>query len=468
MVHTTMLKRLRLALGATALLSLALPVLAQDANRPLPPAQLAFDQRLDAVMPALSPSARYQVTQQGLAEFITLQEALMAQGSVSENGWVIDCSAAHTTVAEWVDATQTITGVALGAAWWEHIGLICRPEQPTSWTTPEIRRLAQASDRASRDLPSDWKAAASVYRRGPVERYLRRLNRSASLDLRNRRCEQGLVAEVQANRLSVPEAWGRQKACPLDPKRPSVSDDGLLERYPDAPLATLVATPFMGVERWASRPMLLAPLLNQPGNYGRLFLDMASVFPVPPVIHETEAVWIQAYQAAEPGPEKDAFSALFTAERKPLVSLAVALSSKAPSKEECARLGEIQRTGLEQLRHPSSWGPFLQNWQTIGVVCPQQALTKEELPALEANWKRTWQDMGTTLSTPVPAFPVGVAQQWWDQHAPAASEERLSCLRQRVSSHLAAGYPLSEGWMAARAWCAPAYQTQFSTSENAP
>jgi len=468
MAHTPILKRLGWVFGAMVLSGLALPSLAQDTIRPLPPAQQAFDQRLEDAMPALSPAARYQVTQQGLAEFITLQEALMAQGAVSENGWVLDCDAAQATVAEWVNTTQTITGVALGAAWWEHIGLICRPAQTTSWTTSEIRRLAQASDRASRALPPEWAGADAVYRRGPVERYLRQLNRSASLDLRNRRCEQGLVAEVQANRLSVPEAWGRQKACPLDPSRPAVSDEGLLERYPDAPLATLVATPFLGVERWASRPLLLAPLLSQPGNYGRLFLDMANVFPVPPVVHDTEAVWIQAYQAEKAGPEKEAFAALFTAERKPLISLAVALSSKAPSEEECTRLGEIQRAGFEELRHPSSWGPFLQNWQAIGIVCPQQAMTEKDLPALEANWKRTWQDMGSTLVTPVPEFPVGVAQQWWAQHAPAASEGRRACLRQRVSAHLAAGYPLSEGWMAARAWCAPAYQTQFSTSENAP
>ena len=442
---------------------------AQDAP-PLPAAQVAFDQRLEAMLPPLSPAVRYQMTQQGLAEFLTLQEQLLSTGAISENGWVIACDTAQGVVDAWVGRTESLTGVYVGAAWLEQLGVVCRPQQATSWTRTEVDQLARAADRASRALPAAWAKVAPLYRQRSMHRYLSGLNRQGSLELRNRACAQALVADVRGDRLTVPEAWGRLNACPVDPQHPPLSDGSLLERYPDAPLATLVATPFLGISQWASSPMVLAPMLAQPGNYRRLFLDLANTFPVPMVVQDAEAVWLDAFKATPVGPERQAFSTLYTDERTRLLNLALALSNKAPSAEECKQLGVAQRKGLVLLEHPSSWGPFLQNWQAVGVVCPDQALTVEDLPAIQAGWERTWRQVSPVVAQHAARpLPANAAQLWWAQQAQDTPPERRACLQAVITERLEHGYSMSEAWMAARSSCRPAYQTHFaSAAEDAP
>lgn len=446
------------------LASLTGPALAQSSVPSLPPAQVAFEKALAKRLPPLPPAVRYQVTQQGLVEFLYLQDKMLAAGALSENGWILQCDAARSMTYDWLDQTQSLTGVYLGAAWLEQVGLICAPTQPTSWSASEVRRLAQASDRASRVLPPAWKSVAPLYRQGPATRYLSGLNRQSSLELRNRPCAQALVADVKANRLTVAQAWGQLRECPIDPARPPLSDGSLSDHYPDAPLVTLVVSPFFGLDQWSSSPMVIAPLLAQPGNYGRLFLDLTGVFPVPPVVNEWETAWLDAYKAAAPGPEREAFSALYTDERKRMLALALALSNKAPTPEECQQLGQAQRQGFEKLQHPNSWGPFLQNWQAVGVVCPDQALTAQELPALQAAWERTWHDVNPAIAQHNPQpLPRNIAVQWWKQQAQDTPGERRECLRAVVVKRLAEGATMSESWMASRALCRPAYQTQFPT-----
>ncbi len=435
---------------------------AQPVLAPLPPAQVAFEKRLDAALPVLSPAVRYQTTQQGLAEAFFLHDRLTGSGAVSPNGWVLECASARSQVEAWLDRTQSLTGVYAGAAWLEQIGLTCTPSQSTPWSAADVRRIARASGRASHALPPAWQSVAPLYRRGTVQRYLSALNKQGNLEIRNRPCAQAAVAQVNANALTVTEAWGRIQACPVDPASLPLSDGSLSDRYPDAPLATITVTPFLGLDRWSSNPLVLVPVLSQPGNYARLFLDLTNLFPIPPVVNDLERPWLRAFQATKPGNEKDAFSALYTQERKQMRDLAVALSSRAPSAEECQSLGQAQHQGLEVLRHPNSWGAFLQNWQAIGIVCPDQALTQEDLPALQAAWQRTWDEMPLSFREQLgESLPSNAAEQWWDQQAHDTPPVRRSCLSATVKEQLASGQTMSESWMAARAVCAPAYQTQF-------
>lgn len=405
----------------------------------------------------LSIQQQYEMTRQGLAETIELQGALLRTGALSPRGWVLDCGRLRQQARAWTDRTDTLTGVFLGASLLEYWVMSCRSRLQTAWTKADLRRIERATLRASRAFPASWPSVSAIYTPDQVREYLDLVNRKWGVLAQDRECSR------QALRNSEREGWGLPRtvfestACKSQPFHGMLSDPNIVERLEGVPMATTLATSFLGLDRWVIDPETMARVLTVPHALENLIMEMIAVMPVPMVLQEREG-WFahvknEDQSQDEAHPEIQALAA----------SLAPVLS-KWPDPHRCKHAGDQVRQSLAQANHFPLVLAALLSWPRLQAVCPEDQAGFLEEGLIDKALVRVTRHFPQSPARRALSAPLGATYlAELEYQSPPA---RMKCIQEVLNTVRQESDILPMGLRRARAYCPVAYQTWLSEGEE--
>lgn len=405
----------------------------------------------------LSVQQQYEVTRQGLAEAIEMQGALLRSGALSPRGWVLDCGGLRRQARAWLNRTDTLTGTFLGATLLEHWAISCRKQMTTTWARSDIRRIERAALRAADSFPTSWPSVAKVYTRDHVRDYLDRVNRQWAVLAEDRQCSR------QALRASAKEGWSLPRVvfestdCEGPPAHGTLSDPDIGERLEGIPMATTLATTFLGLDRWVLDPATMARVLPNPKTLENLVMEMTVVVPAPLVLQEREG-WFAHVDSDPPSKEAAAVEVQALA-----FSLGPVLS-RWPAPGECRQAGnEVRQAMATTIRFPVVLAALL-SWPRLRVICPDEELGSLEGEAIDRAMEQVVQALPDGAARQALAAPLGDAYlaEIHAQSPPA----RVQCIQEVLGVVQEESDILAMGLRRARAYCPVAYQALLGTGEE--
>lgn len=442
---------------AGALLCLALPATAQSFDEQ----QVALSKRLEGLTPVVTTDQRYEVSKQGFAELLDFQETVVEQGWVSPRGWILQCRPLKKYLNQWVDESQSLTRVYLGAFWLEYWGVRCDASLDRPWSSSDVRRLARAADRAAKALPEEWQGVAPLYAYRPVLAYLKALNRDRSLEVSDRVCVRQLLEAVEAGTRPMEAALASSvKACPVDPGRPPLTDGLAEDAVADTPLAASLETPFLGLNQWVVPAQDMATVMGRSGGNAQVMMDLMRVMPLTVQQVVRQQTLLSTVETKASAQEKQAFAQQAQQETKFLGGLLTEWTNDWPSAAQCKKAADQLREAAQGSENADALNVLTNHVSVLALLCPSQGWTRADLHWLQAAFERTaqalpprWSPARRLLGSP------GQAQTWMaDQEK---NRSRLNCLQRELAMVREQGDIQGTALLRARARCAPGYQPLF-------
>ena len=439
------------------LLALPGPTFAQSFDEQQAQLEAALDERL----PLETNEQRYEITRQGLAELMDLQETVVKQGWVSPRGWVLQCRPLARHLRQWVDESQSLTRVYLGASWLEYWGVFCQPHQAGPWSASDVRRLARATERAAQALPAEWQAVAPLYAYPKALAYFEALNRERTVAVPDRTCLRQAVEAARKGAGPVETTFATwTKVCPADPKRPPLEDGVLQEELIDTPLAAALASPVLGMDRWNVPARDMAGVLERKGAGVQIMVDMMRIQPLTFQQVMRQQVILKSLEKDATDEQRAAFSQELTKDVAVVESLEKQWGNRWPTPAECKDADHALRQAAQATRNPEALNVLLHQISLTGLMCPGQGWSKDDRPWLVKAFKTTtdalpegWETARSQLGTP------GQATRWLVDAQQRV--ERNQCIQAQVDRARKEGEIQVMAWIQARARCQPAYQTTF-------
>lgn len=406
---------------------------------------------------------KWEVSRQGFAEALEFETQVLSQGLVSPRGWVLDCPGLARYSRQWLDATDTFTGVSLGASWLEHWGVECKPRQKRVWTHSDVRRIGRATARAVEALPPQWPDVSHAYRPSVVKEYLNAINAHAGLEIKNRSCAREVSKAVRQGKLTISQAVHQSKQCPSSSEHTVLENDVNDDRYEGVSLATVLDSSFLALDRWVFEPALLTGLFSKPKAVQELVVEMAVIAPVPSVVALREA-WAGTPEVARRLPSPSAKSQRL---QETLADAAAPVFIHWPTPHQCAVAGTALRQALREAEEVSFVLGTLSLWPRLAVVCPSQAPSHNDRPLVDSAMLRA-----ASVLEPGPgrrALSAPLFDEYLEQIQADNPPSRRRCVEAVLAQTKAMPDTVQQGLRRARAVCPVAYQGTFASSaELAP
>lgn len=451
-----------------AILAAALALPAQAAAPPFAEQHATLDAELAQAVPVKTMPERFEITAQGLAELMDVQGTVVERGWVSPRGWVLECRPLGRYLRQWVDDGHTLTRAYIGASWLEYWGVFCKPSQDGPWSDADVKRLARAATRAADAWPAAWDAAKPLYAYPKSLAYLQALNQEGGIAVPDRACVRALVADARTGQAPFERAvatWAR--VCPTAPGHVLLEDGAVQEALYDTPLATAMASPFLGLARWSAEPNDLARGLSRPNANLHLMADLMRVMPLAERQVERQEAWARGVAREAAGKSGDALKAQARDEMNAQASPEDGWVGLWPTADECTATGAQLRAAAQAARSVPALQSLLHQITLVALTCPAIGWTPADRDWLAAAFARTaqglpgsWRDARQALGAD-PAAAQADADRWLADHAQQAPRTR--CLQAEMAAVRAEGDVQGVGWLAARGRCPAAYQTRFLT-----
>ena len=439
------------------LLALCGPAFAQSFDAQ----QAQIEASLDEALPLKTNEQRYEITRQGLAELMDLQETVVKEGWVSPRGWVLQCRPLGRYLRQWVDESQSLTRVYLGASWLEYWGVFCQPRQASSWSEADVRRLARATERAAQALPTEWRAVTPLYTYPKALAYFEALNRERTVAVPDRTCLRQAFEDARAGRGPVETMFATwTKVCPADPQRPPLEDGVLQEELIDTPLAAALASPVLGMDRWNVPARDLAGVLERKGSGVQIMVDMMRIQPLTFQQVLRQQVLLASLEKDATAEQRAAFSQELSKDVAVVESLEKQWGGRWPTPAECKDAAQALRQAAQATRNPEALNVLLHQISVTGLMCPGQAWSKEDWLWLVEAFRVTTQALpeGWGMARSQLGAP-GHATRWLVDAQQRTERDR--CIQDQVARAREEGEIQVMAWIQARARCQPAYQTTF-------
>lgn len=422
-------------------------------------AQQALERGLDAALggEGLPRQVKWEVSRQGFAELLEMESHIVGQGLVSPRGWVLDCPGLARYSRQWLDRTNTLTGVYLGASWLEHWSVECKPRQAQVWPRRDARRITRAVNRAVEALPAQWADVSAAYSPPEVKKYVRAINASGGISVPNRECAREVSAKVREGVLSVAQASHRHRQCPASSEHGVLEDLAQEERYEGVALAVALDTPFLGLNRWLVEPAVLAGVVGNPDAIQMLLVEMAVLTPSSSVLAVREPWFAHPAVAALIQTQNDTGAS----HQENLTQKVAPVFVNWPTQTACQQAGAALRASIAETSSISFLFGTLALWPRLAVVCPQQSPSTQDQKLVEQAQLRAGQVLPPGSARDVlmaPLFEEYLAE--FQSHHPPS---RQACVSGVLEQTKALPDTLQQGLRSARALCPVAYQSQFHT-----
>lgn len=430
--------------------------------------QAKLEARLAQSLPVKTTEHRYEITRQGLAEMMDLQETIIREGWVSPRGWALQCEPLGRHLRQWVSEGKSLTRVYVGAYWLEYWGAFCQPDQVTSWSSQDVRLLARATARAAKAWPKEWGAIKPAYSYSSALRYLTALNQERSLTAPDRACLRSTLEKAATGEGPMEAALATwTTVCPIDPGRPPIEDALLHEELSDTPMAVAVSSPFLGVERWGVPPRDMASALARKDGNLQVMVDMMKLIPMPTQLVRRQGLLFRVLETQAAPEQREEFMAGSKADMAPLQALDQEWKDPWPSAQQCEQAGRELRRLAQQASNPDALHVIMHQISLTSLICPTQGWSNADRPWLTQAFKTTaeslpveWTAVRAELGKP------GQAEAWL-KHV-RQQEPRRQCILEQAAQARADGDVQGVAWLRARARCQPSYQTVFPADVRQP
>lgn len=447
------------------------------AQSPTPPAVPAWQAQWEAQVAPAWPTPwgvdeQYEFSRQGTAELLWLQQQILDAGEVSPRGAIVECAALGRRLRTWIETTQTLSGVYLGASWLEQWGLQCRPRQSTVWTRSDERRLVDAIARVRQTWPAQWEGLHAAYAPDQVRPYVQAISRQGSLAVADRACAQQALRQWRAGTLAWEQASHvMQEQCTPSATRPPVESRLWWDKYPDSPLANALASPFLSLDRWGLSPDALVGVLRQEEANQAWFAEMAELVSLPSALQDRRQILSEFARAnLTDTQQKQAFAAQRSQWAEPLAQALDAVRGRWPSPEQCAQAGQAVRTWLAQTQDGDALLALIGDWMHASWVCPGQEWSNADQDLIARALVASQDQVGPW--TVPEALQAKLARHSAQQIVRDLTEQmpapRLACVHAVLPRAQQSGLGVEQALRTARAQCPSPWLARQPASEHAP